>query len=475
MDKLIGRQLEINELKSIKDSNKAEFVAIYGRRRVGKTFLINQTFGKQFCFSTIGIIDGTRDEQMFAFRDAMNLYNYEIETLPKNWLEAFQILRHFLQERMVENQKNIIFIDELPCFDTDRSDFVKALGYFWNSWASLQDNLALIVCGSSTSWMIKNIIDNHGGLHNRITKEIHLKEFTLKETKEYLDANNFLWGDILVLQTYMVFGGIPYYLSLLKNDKSLAQNIDHLIFRKNGELRREYARLYSTLFKNPEPYLRVVELLANTKSGIPRKEIAERLKMQANGKLTEILANLESCDIIRFFKTKQKKVSQQNGLYQLMDFYTLFYLTFAKNDPSNENYWTQQQGKPATNTWLGLAFEKVCIAHISQIKSALHIDTIQTEHYSWRINKAEDSESAQIDMVIERADSMINICEMKYSEGLYKLSKSEYDKFNDRAQKFTSHTNWKGGIIPTLITVNGIQPNEYSQRFAARVELGDLL
>ena len=470
---LIGREQEIAMLEGYAQSGRAEFVAVYGRRRVGKTFLVNQLFAGRLTFTMTGVMDGDKRAQMHAFMDAMDMSGNTLQKAPHDWYEAFQQLRRYLTAQMEKTEgRTIVFIDELPCLDTRNSDFISALGYFWNSWASLQERLMLIVCGSATSWMMKNIIDSHGGLHNRITHEMHLHEFTLHEVESYFHANNFVWDRLMVLQTYMVMGGVPYYLSLLDPAKSLAQNIDHLFFRPDGEMRREFQRLYKTLFSTPEPYITIIETLFNRKQGMTRDEIAKATGKDANGRLTQILQNLVDSDIVRFYHTKQKKISARGGIYQLMDFYSIFYLQFVNGKASDEYFWTKSLNTPLVNNWLGLSFERVCLSHIQQIKQALHIDTIRTAHFAWRSNDA--IQKAQIDMVIERADRMVNVCEAKYSERPYLIDKSEYERLQDRIALYQQQTNTKGGILPTFITTYGLQRNAYSEHIPCSISLDGL-
>ena len=451
-------------------SNQAEFIAVYGRRRVGKTYLINHVFGKHLAFSMTGIIGGKRGAQLQAFVDAMDIYGNPIAQ-PNNWQEAFRLLRHFLADRLVNDRPCVVFIDELPCFDTRKSDFLEALGHFWNSWASLQSQIMLIVCGSATSWMMDHVIDTHGGLHNRITHEIHLKEFTLREEEEYLAYRGFHWDRGLVLQTYMVMGGIPYYLSLLDTDLSLAQNIDKLFFDPDGEMYREFDRLYRTLFSTPEPYIAIIEELFKKKKGLTRIEIAQALGLDSNGRLTKMLRNLVDCDLVRFYPVKEKRLSTRNGLYQLVDFFSLFYMQFMKGVKNDSQYWTKHLHTPIISTWKGLSFERVCMTHIQQIKHALGIDGISTTYYSWRatdgLNHNTEQGNAQIDIVIDRADNMTNVCEAKYSESPYAIDKEEYNKFLNRMIRFKQNTNLRGGMIPTYITSAGLLRNSYAERLGA--------
>lgn len=468
-DKLVGRASEVARLRKYASSGKAEFVAVYGRRRVGKTFLINKVFKDAMAFSMTGIIGGAKQSQIAAFVDGMDRYGGPVSR-PSSWHEAFRMLRHHLMSRLSRSKPCVVFIDELPCFDTRKSGFLEALGHFWNSWASMQPKLKLIVCGSATSWMIENLIDSRGGLHNRITHEIHLREFTLLEVEEYLRSRGFVWPRELVLQTYMVMGGVAYYLSLLDEEKSLAQNIDSLCFGSDGEMRREFQRLYKTLYATSEPYVAIVEALFKKKQGLTRGEIATELGVQPNGRLTKMLRDLVDSDIVRFYPTKQKKLSTRNGLFQLMDFFSMFHLRFIKQVSNDPQYWTKNMHTPRINTWRGLAFERVCMAHIGQIKKALGIEGISTTHYSWFATAAQtgSKRGAQIDLVIERADNITNVCEAKYSEMPYTIHKDEYTKLLNRMELFRRHTSCRGGIVPTIITSSGLARNGYTDSLGAK-------
>ena len=470
MDKsFIGRQEEIRLLQKLQKTGNPEFIAVYGRRRVGKTYLIQQFFENKFAFSTTGIIEGKREDQLFAFTSALVAAGYPGKR-PKNWLEAFEMLKTTLDQ---QNHKGrcVIYIDELPCFDTPKSGFVKALGHFWNTWASLRKNVILIVCGSATSWMVDNIIDNHGGLHDRITHSIYLRQFNLGETETYLKSRGILWPRQMIVETYMMLGGIPYYLSLLDNQESLAQNIDRLYFRKNAELSQEYSRLYASLFKSPEPYLRIVEVLGKNKQGMTRSELEEALKTPSSGSLTKQLDNLVHCDLIRRYISKVKgKPKVKDAYYQLVDFFSLFHLTFSKKI-TTEDYWEQHLNTPVTNTWLGLVFERICVAHQYQIRHALGLDRIAVEFYSWHNNTMPRS---QIDLIIERADHLINLCEIKYTYSEYTITASEDKKLKTRITAFSSATKTKCGIIPTWITPHGLFQNEYATSVQYQVILDDL-
>lgn len=469
METIIGREYESNLLKQYINSSNAEFIAMYGRRRVGKTYLIDQLLRKDFSFSFTGIIDGTKESQFSALKDTFDYYGIKPEKAPQNWMEAFTEIRKYLQGKKFGKKKCIMFIDELPCLDYKGSSLVEALGYFWNSWASKQANFKLIVCGSATSWMVKNIIDSKGGLHNRITHEIHLRPFCLGETKQFLISRNVIWDDLTYLQTYMILGGIPYYLGLLNGQYSLAQNIDNLFFSLDGELRREFSRLFKTLFSSPEPYIDIIKILAKSPSGLTRDEILKKLGKKDNGHLSERLEDLKNCDFLRFYNVKVNKISSKNGIYQLTDFYSAFYLKYVSKSSTDSHYWTNHLMSSTINNWLGLTFEKVAMAHIDQIKRKLHIDYMSCEYYSCRLS------DAQIDLVLERADRIINICEIKYSVDKYLISKSEYEKMLHRVEAFRKGTKSdKFAIQPIFITTQGLADGMYSKSISFEVTLDDL-
>ena len=472
MGTIIGRKDEIRQLTDYYSSGRAELIAIYGRRRIGKTYLVRNTFRDRFCFEMSGSIGAGNEAQMSNFVHALHNYGFSMDDSPKTWTEAFFALRSILKEQIGKGERLLLFIDELPCLDTPKSGFLQAFEHFWNSWASDHSEIMLIVCGSATSWMVSNLIDSHGGLHNRITHEIHLAPFTLAETEEMLIASGFTWHRLSMLQAYTIMGGVPYYLGLLEKDKNLETNIDRLFFSDRGELKREYHRLYSSLFKNSEIYMKVIEALASCKQGLTRKQIAERIKTASGGSLTKVIRELVNCDFVRGYNTRERKIKQKDQIYQLTDLYTLFYMQFCHKATTDGHYWTNMMGKPVQNTWYGLSFERVCMLHIPQIKKKLGIDRIHTEYYSWR--SRESIPAAQIDLIIERADNLTNVCEIKYSLLPYSITKDEESSIRNRIADFVSETGIRTGILPTMITTFGIRNNAYASIAQASLTLDDL-
>lgn len=470
MVQLIGRENEQNLLRKYIDSERSEFIAVYGRRRVGKTFLVTETFKDALSFDMTGVIDGDKEDQLVSFNIALKESGYKGKRV-SDWYEAFEALKD-VAKKIPQDKPAIIFIDELPCLDTPRSGLVKALDLFWNGWANRQSNVKLIVCGSATTWIVDNIIDNHGGLHNRITHEMHIHPFNLHDTEEYLSTNGFKWNRLAMAQAYMVLGGIPYYLSLLDNALSLPANIDQLFFSRDAELKKEFDRLFKSLFKSPQSYVDIIQLLANNKKGLTRKEISEKLKKETGGHLSKLLVNLENCDFIRKYNVRERKINSNNGIYQLTDFYIQFYHDFCTKHTTDEHFWENSINSPKQNTWYGLAYERLCMAHIPQIKEALGIQRIRTEYYSWR--SKESMPAAQVDLIIERADQIISLCEIKYSKGIYSLDAKEEERLRNRMTEFADETKVKEAILLVLITTYGLKDNAHSTEVNDRVALDDL-
>lgn len=466
---IIGRKHEQDILAKCMDSEKAEFVAVYGRRRIGKTYLVKQFFSETFDFYATGVYKISRSEQLKLWQEQLKNFSGEKRNKPKDWFEAFGQLREYL-ESLAEKDKVVIFIDELPWFDTPKSGFIRALELFWNGWAAERKGLKLVVCGSATTWMTNKLLGDKGGLHNRVTRPIRLAPFTLKETEEYLHCNHIDWERKDVLDTYMILGGTPYYLSLLRQELTLWQNIDELFYSQDAVLNAEYGFLFNSLFNEAAMYRRVVETLATKLKGMTRSELVEQLRVTDNGKFTEVLDNLVKCDFLRRYQAFGKR--ERDMLYQLSDMYTLFYLRFVKNyHGMNEHAWSNmEEGK--RNAWAGYAFEQVCILHINQIRQALGISGITSDVCSWSYRNKE--QSAQIDLVIDRGDKAIDLCEIKYSDHQYELKKDYVEWLRERRDLFREVTGTNKTLRLTMIASSGIKQNMYSSSVQTRLSADDM-
>jgi len=468
---IIGRKEEQQILHSAVQSENSEFVAVYGRRRVGKTYLIRETFGYKFTFQHTGLAKGNTKEQLFSFAISLRDAGYDDCPIPKSWLEAFSLLSAYLKNST--DEKKIVFLDELPWMDTPRSNFISAFEHFWNGWASARKDIVLIICGSATSWIINKVINDHGGLHNRVTKQIALQPFTLKECEMFAKSKGLEMSRYQLAECYMVLGGIPYYWSLLEKGLSLAQNIDKIIFAKNGKLSNEFNQLYASLFKSPEQYIDIVTALGKKKAGMTREEIIAATDKYSNGALSKVLDELEYCGFIRKYNGFDKKSKQ--AIYQLIDNYTLFYFKFIQqNENNDEHFWSASIDSAVHRAWSGLAFERLCMAHTQQIKVVLGISGVLSNVYSWRKEADETSDGAQIDLLIDRNDQVINLCEMKYSLSEYAIDAEYEQKLRNKKSAFIDATNTRKAVHLTMVTTFGIKTNVHSGIVQNEVKLDDL-
>ena len=467
---LVGRKKEINELLDLYNSGRAEFVTIYGRRRVGKTFLINSLFSHEYAFKVTAILDVDTQRQLWNFAEALSEYGMEARQVLTDWFVAFERLKILL--RKSDRKRKVVFIDEMPWLDINASRFIPAFEHFWNGWASAQNDIMLIVCGSAASWIVKKLFRNRGGLHNRITRRILLQPFTLAECRLYAEREKLPVDELSVLETYMTFGGIPYYLSLMNKNLSLTQNVSRLCFSPGGELREEFDSLYASLFKNAARHILVVEALGKKKIGLTREDIKKMTKLPEGGSLTEALKELELSGFIRTYAPFARK--KKGMLYQLVDHFTLFHLAFIKDSsPNDPDHWIKKRETQAFRTWRGYAFEQVCLSHIRQINKALGIAGVITHAESWRSEQSDPG--VQIDLLINRNDRVISLCEMKFSDTEFTITKKQAQDFRNKRNVFIDETGAKKTVRIALITPIGVRRNDYYDTVHSIVTAEDLL
>lgn len=473
MNRLIGRDRECGELERCLNSNRSELVIVYGRRRIGKTFLIEEFFNQKFDFKYVGAHGMTTRRQLRNFQRVLNTYSKKQYTNIRNWDDAFFALEEYLSA-LPSDRKRVVFIDEMPWMDSRGSIFVSALENFWNGWAMSQRNIMLIATGSATSWMKDKIIANKGGLHARITSNLHLSPFTLNEAERYLNFIGVEWDRYQQAQTYMVLGGIPFYYSLIEPSLSFAQNIDRLFFNEGALLKLEFDELYNALFKRADLYLSIVKLLSDHEVGLTNKEIIQSLSIKSSN-VTKALKNLESSDMIE--KWQQYGNKRRGAVYRLTDFFSLFYFRFLQNNLSHdEDWWNNHFDSGKVYDWMGRSFELICMLHHRQIKSALGITGIATSLSSWQVkaNKEQTLPGGQIDMIIERADRIIHLCEMKFSLDTYRLNPEYERKLRDRAGLFRDLTKTNKTIVHTFVTSYGVANGRNKSIVHSEVILDDL-
>jgi uncharacterized protein len=461
MEVLTGRETEKMLLQKALYSTEASLIAVYGRRRVGKTFLIRSFFKEKLVFEFSGIHEASLQEQLQNL--SLTLQKAAADRLPiavpKNWIAAFDLLQQHLS-MSPGSAKKVVFFDEFPWIHTPKSGFLQAFEHFWNGWASQQPNLVVVICGSAASWMIENIVNNKGGLHNRITQTIRLLPFSLGETEQYLKSRGVVLDHYQLLQIYMAMGGVPQYLKGIEPGESAAQNIDRLFFAKDGALKTEFNNLYQSLFEQAQHHITVIRALAKKSSGLTRNEIIAACKLSSGGTTTRLLEELEESGFIRPYIPFDK--TTKDGIYKLTDEYSLFYLKFAdKSKASGKGTWLRMAATPSYASWAGFAFEAVCQKHTLQLKRALGIEGVYTETSVWRYHPASHEPGAQIDLLIDRQDMCINICEMKFTVSPFEIDKRYANALNTKLSVFRRQTNTKKTLFLTMVSTHGVKRNSW--------------
>ncbi len=470
---IIGREKEIKTLQELYNSDSAELVALYGRRRVGKTFLVDSVFEETIFFRHAGLspIEGnTIHEQLVHFYRSLKLSGWGEDVVPTTWLEAFYMLEDLVEQYADKGKRIVLFIDEIQWMDTPKAKFMTGLEAFWNGWACHKNNIMVIVCGSSSSWILDKLINNHGGLYNRVTCEIKLQPFTLRECESYLKSRGVVMSRYDIVQAYMMIGGIPFYLKYLDKTLSLAQNIDSLFFSENAGLKDEFDRLFVTLFTNAEEMKMIVRALSEKNRGLSRKEIVQATGIEDSGNFSKKLKALISGGFV--IKYSSFGNGKREDYYKLTDPFCLFYLKFMK-DKKKKN-WINIEDTRKVMVWKGYAFENVCWNHVSQIKDALKIGGVATEESLWSKRGDEVSDGTQIDLIIDRKDHVVNMCEIKFYSDEFSVDK-EYHLVLERRKKLLREIiPVKSVVHNTLITTYGLKHNEYSGDFVNVIKIDDL-
>ncbi len=460
---LIGREPEILTLQTAIASPRAELVAIYGRRRVGKTFLIRRVYEQNIIFELTGLKDANLTDQLENFSDTLaDTFKPPIPLeRPKKWMEAFRQLIHFI-EADTRMDKKVVFLDEFPWLDTPKSGFLQAFDHFWNNWASRESDVLVVICGSAASWMIQNIVRNKGGLHNRLTQRIRLLPFNLHETERFLIQQGVVLERYQVLELYMALGGIPQYLMDIKPGESPIQTIDRLCFTNEGWLRHEFQDLYPALFDNAEKHLEVVRALAEKSYGMSRNDIGKTCNITTGGTLSNVLDELLQSGFISEYVPFGKM--SRDIIYKLSDEYSLFYLNFIEKSKSmGSGTWQSKSSTASYNVWCGFAFENICLKHIPQIKKALGIAAVYTEHSIWHYKPkaSDDTGGAQIDLLFDRSDRCINLIEIKFSVRDFTIDKKYAEILRNKRWVFMEKTQTKKSVFLTMLTTFGVKTNEH--------------
>lgn len=480
---IIGRNKEIEILQEVYESSEPQFLAVYGRRRIGKTYLVSEFFkDKGVYFEITGMKEGTTAEQLFQFAYEFSCQFNQGKRIPspKNWAEDLNLL-HEAIEKITKEQKIILFFDEVPWLASPRSKFLNALEHFWNRYVSRNKNVIMIICGSAASWIIKNIINGKGGLHGRLTKKIRLLPFTLSETEQYLRSRHIELDRKQIVDIYMAIGGVAKYLASVKKGKSAAQNINEICFSLHGDLYGEFDNLYKSLFDSYENHVAIVKVLSKTLNGLTKQQLLEKAQLTTGGSSSQVIEELVDAGFLLYVPFFNKK--KTGGLYRLIDEYSLFYLTWiAENskmglESVDAEFWMKKYGTSKWAAWSGFAFEALCLKHVQKIKQALGISGISTVESGWRYlpKKISDDQGAQIDLVIDRADRCMNLCEIKYSESEFVIDKSYAENLQNKKMVFREQTETNKTLFTTMVTTYGVKKNaQYLSVVANQLKMEDL-
>jgi predicted AAA+ superfamily ATPase len=452
---MVGRITERQEMLELLVSNKAEMLAMYGRRRVGKTFLIKNVYKDHIAFEFTGTQHASLQNQLFKFKEKIITHFGESANSKdiKSWYDAFEALKNGMKTNV--DKKQVIFFDELPWICGNRNTFINELSYWWNDWAAYQ-NIVVVLCGSAASWMVQKVLNHKGGLHNRVTKRINLHPFTLAESKLFLESQEVKWDHYQVIQFYMAVGGIPIYLQEAKKNETVTQTIDRIFFTKDSFMRTEYNNLYAALFNNYQNHVDVIKTLAEKWSGMTRQEVIAKTKFKDGGGLTKVLEELETASFI--IATPSYKKHKKDIVYRLADEYSLFYLKFIDNKTTlGKNEWLKHFGSAKYKIWSGYAFENLCIKHAEAIKMALGISGIHTETSCFIFRADAENDGFQIDLLINRADQAMNLCEIKFYSDDFRMTDEYADKLRSRREQFRYLTKTKKQLFNTIITTFGIK------------------
>lgn len=477
---MIGRKIEFEKLQSALDKDKAQLIAVYGRRRVGKTFLVNEFFGNRFSFKHTAVYpvdERTNSRRKGLMKIQLQEFFYSLksaglspdETTPSDWFGAFHLLENLLESKD-DGSTQVVFIDELPWMDTPKSNFLPAFEHFCNDWCLARRNCKLVICGSATSWILDKLIGSKGGLYGRVTMPIYVSPFTLYECREFFRTDGFKYDDYDICQAYMAFGGIPYYLNQFRRGLSVPQNIDALLFEEDAPLKDEFDRLFTSQFNNPDELKRIIVTLSGKRSGYTRDELIKKSQFTSGGTLTENLSALQKSKLVidyTGFGTNDLK-------YKLADPFCSFYLKYVKGAARNASFWQGYSKSSAALSWMGNAFEDLCFNHVRQVKRALGIEGVISKESPWFVKADGQENGTQVDLLIDRDDRFVSMCEMKFTRGEFLVKKGYNTRLLERMQQVQDHIGKKKSVHSVLVTTYGLVRNEYSDRFDSVITMEDL-
>jgi AAA+ ATPase superfamily predicted ATPase len=471
----IAREKEAHILDRLWDSTEAELVALYGRRRVGKTFLVRSILGQRIPFFELtGVKDGSTRLQLDNFAKVLSRVFYPGISVapPKTWHQAFDMLVAAIDARPPD-EKTTIFLDELPWLASPRSGLLQALDHAWNAELSRRPKVRLIACGSAASWMMKNVINAKGGLYNRVTRRVHLRPFSMLEAAAYLKSRGVRFTPMQMITTYLALGGVPYYLRLIEPELSAMQALHAVCLAPEAPLSDEFDRVFASLFEHDHEHQKIVKELAKHRYGVERKKLVKLLGKRSGGRLSNRMTELEASGFIRAFTPYGKDT--RDTYYRLVDEFTLFCLRWMipvtrKGGGYTASGWQSQIRQPSWHSWAGYAFEGVCLKHADVLQDLLAFSEVPSQVGTWRHvpRGGRDGNGAQIDLLYDRDDGVLSLCEVKYRDGEYALDRGAARSLMHKLDVFQRRMKPRKRISLSLITSGSFRPNAWSQDLIER-------
>lgn len=466
---IFGREKEQTLFTKYLKSKRAEFLAVYGRRRIGKTFLISEFFKTKGVY--LEVTGSKKTSKAGQIKNFMKEFRAQFPDmappmLPKHWSDVFDLVEN-VAKKVDPNVKFILFIDELPWFASPKSGFLAALDYSWNRHLSRFPNVILIICGSAAHWMIKKVVNDKGGLHGRLSAKLRLEAFTLSETESFLADQGIRLKRKQLIELYMAFGGVAKYLVHLPTGQSPSQIINESCFSPHGALFSEFTRLYESLFDSSKSHVAVVRALAKKRHGMSQADLLKAADLSYGGTSTDVLKELEESGFIMSIPSFGKSSKEQQ--FRLVDEYSLFYLTWIENIQGSlyrtfdTEYWNKMCQSPHWHSWAGYAFENICLKHSAKIKEALGLASVLTIESHWQhVASKKGDKGAEIDLIIDRADNCINLCEIKFYNSEFEVTQSYAKDLERKKEVFQKVTGTQKTLFITLITPYGMKENEHS-------------
>jgi AAA+ ATPase superfamily predicted ATPase len=408
MKQFIGRKVEIAQLTALIDLPRPSIAVIYGRRRVGKSELIRHVTQGKNVLSFEGLEGQPKHKQIKNFLFQLSAQSNIREKNISDWPDALILLRTLTQDGQW-----IIILDEFQWMANYQNELVSVIKMIWEKYLSQNPDLTLILCGSIASFMKSKVLKS-SALYGRTDYELNLHELNLSEISEFFPGK----GSDEVIDTAMLVGGIPKYLELISEYPSLYDALEPLAFSQDGFFKTEYDRLFASHFGKKPIFMKIIQTLATNPYGLTTGKLAKEMQVASGGTLCHQLDDLESAGFLHSIIPFDKPEGSKLRKYILMDAYVRFYHSIIRGSmkettPPNTQFHAIMSS-PRYAAWAGMAFEFLCMRHHKEISRILGFHGIPYTAGPFFQRKTLDTPGVQIDLLFERSDKILVLCEMKY-------------------------------------------------------------